>query len=90
MGIDFKLIIGKLKLHLCSVNVFCLLSRLKAVCVTALTYEIKLKYKYLKTDFRDTVSALSLKHTSNLKCFGKSSYVSGACHYSVHGVKLNP
>lgn len=55
MGIHFKLIIGKLKLHLfCK----CILSlnTLKAVCVTASLYEIKMKHKCLNTDFRDTIS----------------------------------
>lgn len=50
MGIHFKLIIGKLKLHLfCK----CILSlnTLKAVCVTASIYEIKLRHKCLNTDF---------------------------------------
>lgn len=54
MGIHLK-ILGKLKLHLFCKSILSL-NTLKAVCVTASIYEVKLKYKCLNTDFRDTIS----------------------------------
>lgn len=88
IGIDFKLILGKLKLHLfckCIVS----LNTLRPVCVIASICEAKLN-KNIWTHTSEIPSQSDLwRHTSNLKCSGWRSYVSGAYHHSMHAVKLN-